>query len=422
MRNVLITKFLQKVDTPSCPAETLIKVNKRSFAQYWSSREQSQAFDAFIERLEAEDLVTVERKRVGMSHDLELSAVAYEPSNWHALVSYCLAATNHDHGDNVPLSRYYETVTKHLDELALPRSLVSEILSTYEKRRSVCGVPLRQCNDLINALRVAIAIASLNEAIEMRVLSARCTSDSKWVERHLELTAWAAASLVHVEGDFNPEELLLHLGVLAKPQPIMISAGVDYNIHGEIGAHGPAIYLGLPTRGCNLMFDDARPIVLVENFTPFHQLCELDNERRLQIVYTGGFPSREVLRLLKQGATRYQDSCTIYHWGDFDEGGFRILTYLAREVSANIVPVGFDLEEKYCFSGSVVTKEGALTCEWIVDQLDGFPKGAPLSQLRRKWLEVDQNLKIYTHEQEDVNITSVLESIETTNVIDGFVC
>lgn len=79
-----------------------------------------------------------------------------------------------------------------------------------------------------------------------------------------------------------------------------------------------------------------RSVLTVENLESFNRhvrTCRMDSD---VVVYTGGFPSRSVLTLLR--TVMENTGQGLYHWGDIDPGGIRIGCNLEAALSVAISP------------------------------------------------------------------------------------
>lgn len=93
----------------------------------------------------------------------------------------------------------------------------------------------------------------------------------------------------------------------------------------------------------------AHAVVTVENLTSFSEMA-VAKPVSILAIYTGGFASPTVISLLRNIRSAHSD-LPLYHWGDLDAGGLRILAHLRTHLS-EIKPlamdaVTFDAHRKY---------------------------------------------------------------------------
>lgn len=91
--------------------------------------------------------------------------------------------------------------------------------------------------------------------------------------------------------------------------------------------------LGLPDdllRGAEVVNCPARAILTIENLTSYHELL-LRRPPDLLAIYSGGFPHPMLLTFL-QKLRATSPPPPLYHWGDIDLGGLRILLHLRQQL------------------------------------------------------------------------------------------
>lgn len=113
---------------------------------------------------------------------------------------------------------------------------------------------------------------------------------------------------------------------------------IDYP-GGGMNARFASPYVSLPTDdiaaiGC---IDTPSYILLIENLTTFRRYCDHIKDQSL-VVYTGGFPSNAWVRLMAPMLKTLPDTTKLFHWGDIDIGGYRILSYLTQALDVEVIP------------------------------------------------------------------------------------
>ncbi|MFA5439827.1 Wadjet anti-phage system protein JetD domain-containing protein, partial [Dehalococcoides sp.] len=74
-------------------------------------------------------------------------------------------------------------------------------------------------------------------------------------------------------------------------------------------------------------------VISIENQTTFHEEARARHEENVLLIYTAGMPNspwRDMYVRILQGLPR---EVPVFHWGDIDEGGFRIASVLAKEAA-----------------------------------------------------------------------------------------
>ena len=71
-------------------------------------------------------------------------------------------------------------------------------------------------------------------------------------------------------------------------------------------------------------------VLTIENQTTFHAQARSRCDEEGLILYTAGMPSPAWRQMYVRLLRELPGSAAVAHWGDFDEGGFRISAFLAR--------------------------------------------------------------------------------------------
>jgi hypothetical protein len=74
----------------------------------------------------------------------------------------------------------------------------------------------------------------------------------------------------------------------------------------------------------------------IENLASFNRHVREVRQAGELVVYTGGFPSRAVMKALQALCRAGMNA--LWHWGDIDEGGLRITDFLARKLPVAVQP------------------------------------------------------------------------------------
>jgi len=214
--------------------------------------------------------------------------------------------------------------------------ITQEILELWRQGRKVRGCDSEAARDLAEAASfIAMRMKDSTAERVMRKESAKHFGDSKRLEK---LTAWLD---VLVSGQLNgsglhKEEVWSAVGLRREPQPFLFAGTGEISIMGQTE---PLLlikpYLGLAPESITSFSSPATYVLTIENLASFHDaLSPLEGSGGL-LIYTGGMPSpawkRTYLKLLGGLAKK----APVFHWGDIDQGGFRIAAAIA-ETAASI--------------------------------------------------------------------------------------
>jgi hypothetical protein len=171
----------------------------------------------------------------------------------------------------------------------------------------------------------------------------------------------------------------------------------------DLTAFVPSVALSAAMlRQARVLRCEAQALITVENTTSFSELVAR-RTADLLVIYTGGFASPTVIRLLR-AVRELKPALPLFHWGDLDAGGLRILAHLRGHLG-DIVPLGMDPAAFHAHRGQAqpltTTDRAALT------KLAMHPRLTDCAQLIATLLETDQKL-----EQEAVSVEDLLEALE----------
>jgi hypothetical protein len=218
------------------------------------------------------------------------------------------------------------------------------------------------------------AVAELDDNTLERSLSVKLFKNSKWLESLrpalLSVLRRYAPDATLFEG--NDNALLESFGLLRVPEYVLVSGslvvdGVDLSSLQSVGL--PATLL----RSARLE-TKAKHILTIENQTSFESLAALRPIDTL-LVFSGGFASPTIISFL------HSLPLPLYHWGDIDVGGLRILAHLRSQLgtvqtvlmdSATLEQQNFlpSLSEKECENLSVLRKEPLREdCQSLIDKM-----------------------------------------------------
>lgn len=196
------------------------------------------------------------------------------------------------------------------------------------------GKPVRGCGPaevvgLRDALRVAMDASRQSTADRvLRSESVRLFGDSKRIE---QLTAWLdlLSTGDTVASGLAAEDVWAQFGLRRTPQPFLMAGAGAVTIGSEtIPLVRP--YLGLPTDAVTQLRGAPAFVLSIENLATFHETLRVHPAHEGWVVYTAGMPSPAWQRVYALLLSATGVSVPVYHWGDIDEGGFRIAALLQR--------------------------------------------------------------------------------------------
>lgn len=232
----------------------------------------------------------------------------------------------------IPYAKRVEAARQTLAARFLDYPVLLDILSCWEMIKKVRSTgPDDAANwasacDVIDYCRAQVALGATETPV--RDASARLFKDSKRIEFLVSrLDVLLAAT---VEDDARSEaEVLQELGLYREPQPARLAGNIvvrrergAFPLDRPYCAFPPSTVLGI----------DSMPtqVLTIENLTTFHvwarQICDAD----VLCVYTAGMPSPAWQAMYGRLLSTLPAKTPVFHWGDVDEGGFRIAAFLSK--------------------------------------------------------------------------------------------
>lgn len=212
--------------------------------------------------------------------------------------------------------------------------IMQDVLDAWARGRQVRGHGPEVARDIADAAKAVLACRG--DDTQERLLrreSVRIFRDSKRLEA---LSPWLDLLLTGelTASGLDNAQIWSALGLRREPQPVLVAG------------HGTAIlpqttialcrpYLGLPVDAVRTIETQARYVLTIENLTSFHDAARAMPNGDVLLIYTGGMPSPAWRAFFARLLGSMPADCRLYHWGDIDEGGFRIAAQLAMVANAD---------------------------------------------------------------------------------------
>ncbi len=228
--------------------------------------------------------------------------------------------------------------------------VIADVLAAWHDGRKVRGAGPAAAADLADASRaVDLLLAEIREERVLRKESVRLFGDSKRLEA---LTPWLD---LLVGGELEPgglekEQVWSALGLRRVPQPLLLAGVGEIELDDGTRLPLPGSYLGVPLEALRAITTPARCLLSIENLASFHDAARIRAAAPVLLLYTGGMPSPAWRTTYRRILGCIGRDVPVYHWGDIDEGGFRIAAKLAetaREAGCRLQP--------WCMSPDTVT-------------------------------------------------------------------
>jgi len=331
----LLHALLDRFEQPNRQHVVRVRLSEREYPAYYSCEDATSRHttNAALERLAREGVVVMHWRQ--WEEGNWLATVDMRPegvSTLYRLLTRTPRATQED-----ALRILLRTHTP------LPGWHAAFLAWAISQIRSHRAAPPLDREDLTTSadlLRALAGIASLDVPTLERTLSVRLFGNSK---RLNALRGGLLRVLRHHDPDAllygDDDDALLRAHQLDRaPEYVPLAGSLSLNLPASaalltLAPFWPSVALPAPLlRMAQVAELGARIVITVENLTSFSELCAVRPPNVLAL-YTGGFASPTVIHLVR-AITRANPSVFLWHWGDLDVGGLRILSHLRANVGA----------------------------------------------------------------------------------------
>jgi hypothetical protein len=168
--------------------------------------------------------------------------------------------------------------------------------------------------------------------LPLREFSAKLFRDSKRLEKlAAELDVLLCDSIESPSR--APAEIWQELGLLPQEHPVLLAGRVQID-RGRVCGLLDAPYVGLPAASVRSLVGPVDEVLTIENLTTFHSEARKRCDSRGLLIYTAGMPSPAWCSMYQRLLRDLPRHVQVRHWGDVDEGGFRIAARISEVVRA----------------------------------------------------------------------------------------
>lgn len=211
--------------------------------------------------------------------------------------------------------------------------VIREVLRRWSELRKTRGLGPNSVPDWLDAARTIEFCqrdaASQAISLPIREASARLFNDSKRIERLTGPLDILLANSTETEIR-EPTAVWQELGLFREEHPVRLAGDVMLERERVI-ARLDAPYMGLPATAVRRLADTPESVMTIENLTTFHSEARRRCNERVLLIYTAGMPSPTWRAMYIRLLTDLPTKVPVFHWGDIDEGGFRIAATLAQD-------------------------------------------------------------------------------------------
>jgi len=243
----------------------------------------------------------------------------------------------------VPHGMLVAQARRELSQFAEAFPVLHDVVACWEKLKNVRGNGpddaaqwSMACEAVVYA-RSQVALGIVETPV--RDASSRLFKDSKRIERLVPRIDVLLSGTV--EDDARPDaEVLQEMGLYREPQPVRLAGNIV--VRRERGAMPlDRPYCALPPSTVLGLDSEPLQLLTIENQTTFHVWARQHCDSGALCLYTAGMPSPAWRAMYLRLLADLPAGTPVLHWGDVDEGGFRIAAYLshcATEAGRKLLP------------------------------------------------------------------------------------
>ncbi len=324
----LLTTLLDRAERPDRKTVTRVTLDAARHAVYFERFEVQQAVNQAMTDLAERGLLRLHWVK-GQAHLLDKVDLVPE----HAAELYALLGRQ-------PRADQAAALRGLLLAQSAPAGWAADFihwaLAQVEAHKSPVPLKLGEAGHNRDLLRALAALAQLNEPTLERTLSVQLFGDSKRLEElRSEIVGILSRFSPQAEPFADDDRALLAAHWLERvPEYIALAGPLQLRVSGQLcdcAPFAPSLALPAPLiRQAEIAGCSATALLTVENATTFVDVCR-QRPVDLLVIYTAGFASPTLTQFLRRFHAA-MPGCTVWHWGDLDAGGFRILRHLRKSV------------------------------------------------------------------------------------------
>lgn len=223
-----------------------------------------------------------------------------------------------------------------LASMATTFPVVQDVIQRWSELRKTRGLGPESVKDWLDAARTIEFCQSFSVdqplSLPIREASARLFNDSKRIEKLTVPLDILLANSIEGEARDGPS-VWQELGLFREEHPVFLAGNVIAEREG-VTARLDMPYIGLPAATVKRLVSVPKMVLTIENLTTFHSEARRRSNEDVLLMYTAGMPSPAWRAMYMRILAALASDVPVYHWGDIDEGGFRIAATLSQDARA----------------------------------------------------------------------------------------
>ena len=236
----------------------------------------------------------------------------------------------------IPLAVQVEAAAKLLLEMAPEFPVIEQVLGKWRQAGKIRGLGPDSAEDWHDAVStIRFARSRIEEdltSLPIREASTKLFRDSKRIERLTTHADILLAGSTETKSR-DASEVWQEIGLFREERPALLAGFVEIK-RGRVTSLLDAPYGGFPADTVQQVCSKIDFVLSIENLTTFHSTAKRRCNEPVLFLYSGGMPSPSWRQMYRRLLTSIPESVPVFHWGDIDEGGFRIASVLATDTPA----------------------------------------------------------------------------------------
>jgi len=213
--------------------------------------------------------------------------------------------------------------------------VLATVLNQWKVLRKVRNHDATSIQDWLDAIKVIeFSEENLQKGIvsmPLNVASGKLFKDTKRIRRlEIPLDVLLTGS-IEVSGR-EGYEIWNEIGLFREEHPVRMAGNVVVERIG-VTAKLDTPYSGLPAESIMRLASIPSVVITIENQTTFHEEARSRHGDDALLIYTAGMPNPPWREMYVRILHCLPEGVPVFHWGDVDEGGFRISSVLAKEAA-----------------------------------------------------------------------------------------
>jgi len=236
---------------------------------------------------------------------------------------------------HTPLADVLASATAQFAPYVERFSVLNDVLQRWAQLRTVRTLTPTSVLDWLDAVKIidsARDVTSDAISVPIREASYRIFKDSKRIEKLAGPVDVLLCGSVEA-APREPAAVWEELGLFREEHPVLLAGNVVVRRE-RVTAFLDAPYGGLPATTVHGLAGIPRQVMTIENLTTFHSEARRRHAEDVLLIYTAGMPSPAWRAMYGRILRDVPEGTPVFHWGDVDEGGFRIAATLARDARA----------------------------------------------------------------------------------------